>query len=297
MMARNSSPVSASDHAYTRRVSSGYAGSRSRRVCGCPVAVELVVVVGAGEWDDVDGCADPGRFEDVPLAVDGAEVDRDVAGEADDVAGLSLVPRDVDACLGHDVGGEPGAVEADFGSAGVVVAAAAAAPVVGAGAAAAAAPHVGHAENGEPGGEAFRDCGGGGFDGLAGQGWGDVGVARDGDVRAVRGDRNGGGFAAAGGAEVFGEQSEGVAVAVGAAFVAFAGVGGEAGRVGLVRGVGVKGCGGAVLDGDRPAAAPGFGDVPQDVAGLAFRVVDLGRVDSQQGHGLEHAEGLGPDTC
>ena len=50
--------------------------------------MELVVVVGSGERDDVDGCADPGGFEDVPLAVDGAEVDRDVSGEADDVAGL-----------------------------------------------------------------------------------------------------------------------------------------------------------------------------------------------------------------
>src|SRR5664280_2874336 len=265
MMARNSSPVSASDHAYTRRVSSGNAGSRSRRVCGCPVAVELVVVVGAGERDGVDGCADPGRFEDVPLPGDGAEVDRDVAGEADDVAGLSLVPRDgdaagalgagvvggVEACLGHDVGGETGAVEADLRSAGVVVAAAAAASVVGAGAAASAAPDVGHAEDGESGGESFRDGWGGGFDGRAGQGWGDVGVVGDGDVGAVRGDGDRGGFAAAGGAEVFGEQAEEVAVAVGAAGVAFAGVGGEAGRVGLVRGVGVQGCGGSVLDGDR----------------------------------------------
>src|SRR5664280_859097 len=241
MMARNSSPVSASDHAYTRRVSSGNAGSRSRRVCGCPVAVELVVVVGAGERDDVDGCADPGRFEDVPLAVVGAEVDRDVSGESDDVAGLSLVPRDgdaagalgagvvrgVEACLGHDVGGETGAVEADLRSAGVVVAAATSASVVGAGTGATATPHVGHAEYGEPGGETFRDGGLGSFDGLAGQGWGDVGVVGDGDVRAVRGDGDGGGFATAGGAEVFGEQAEEIAVAVGTAGVSFAGVGGE----------------------------------------------------------------------
>src|SRR5664279_899872 len=244
---------------------SSSSGGPSRRVCGCPVAVELVVVVGAGERDDVDGCADPGGFEDVPLAVDGAEVDRDVSGEADDVAGLSLVPRDGDAagslgagvvggleaCLGHDVAGETGAVEADLRSAGVVVAAAAAAPVVGSGAAATAAPHVRHAEDGEPCGKSLGYGGRGGFDGLAGQCWGDVGVVGDGDVRAVRGDGDRGGFAAAGGAEVFGEQPEEVPVAVGTALVSFAGVGGEAGRVGLVRRVGVKGCGGPVLDGDR----------------------------------------------
>src|SRR5664279_5004221 len=164
--------------------------SRSAAECpsSAPVAVQFGVVVGAGEGDDVDRCADPGGFQDVAGAVDGAEVDGDVAGEADDVAGLSLVPRDGDAAgtlaagvvrgaepgLGHDVGGEAGAVEADLGSAGVVVAAAAAASVVGAGAAAAAAPDVGHAEDGESGGEALGDGGGGGCDGFAGQGWGDV---------------------------------------------------------------------------------------------------------------------------
>ena len=43
--------------------------------------MQLGVVVGAGEWYDVDRCADPGGFQDVAGAVDGAEVDGDVAGK------------------------------------------------------------------------------------------------------------------------------------------------------------------------------------------------------------------------
>lgn len=54
-------------------------------------------MVGAGERDDVDGCADPGRLEDVPGSVDGAEVDGHVEGEADDVPRLPLVPGDAGA--------------------------------------------------------------------------------------------------------------------------------------------------------------------------------------------------------
>ena len=52
--------------------------------------MELRVVVGAGQRYDVDGGADPGGFQDVAGAVDGAEVDRDVAGETDDVTRHAL---------------------------------------------------------------------------------------------------------------------------------------------------------------------------------------------------------------
>ena len=58
-----------------------------------PVPPQDGVPVGAGQRDDVDGDADPGGFEDVRVSADGPEVDRDVAGEADDVAGLTLVPE------------------------------------------------------------------------------------------------------------------------------------------------------------------------------------------------------------
>jgi hypothetical protein len=58
----------------------------SRPTCSGPVAVKLVVVVvTSGEWYDVDRCSDPGGFQDVSLAIDGAEVDGHVAGEPDDV--------------------------------------------------------------------------------------------------------------------------------------------------------------------------------------------------------------------
>ena len=67
---------------------------------------------------------------------------------------------------------------------------------------------------------------------MSGQRGGDVGVVGDRHVRAARGDEDLGGFAAAGWAEVGLEQAEEVAVPVGAALVAFAGVGGQAGSVG-----------------------------------------------------------------
>ena len=80
------------------------------------------------------------------------------------------------------VGGETGAVEPDLGSAGVVVAAAAGAPVVRAGAVTAAAPHVGHAQGREPGGQALRDAGGRRLDGFPGHRRRDRRVVRDGDI-------------------------------------------------------------------------------------------------------------------
>src|SRR6478672_6701493 len=52
-----------------------------------PVPVQLRIVIAPGERDDVDGCADPGSFENVRVSVDFAQIDRDVAREADDVAG------------------------------------------------------------------------------------------------------------------------------------------------------------------------------------------------------------------
>ena len=54
---------------------------------GLVVAEHHRVVVGSGQRHDVDRGADPGGFQDVGGAVVGAEVDRDMAGEADDVAG------------------------------------------------------------------------------------------------------------------------------------------------------------------------------------------------------------------
>ena len=65
-----------------------------RTVCTRPAAVQLVVVVAAGEWDDVDGRAHPRGFEDVSGALDRAQVYRDMTLETDDVAWLALVPRD-----------------------------------------------------------------------------------------------------------------------------------------------------------------------------------------------------------
>src|SRR5664279_1309077 len=93
----------------------------SRSAAGsAPVAVQFRVEVGAGDGNDVDRCSDPGGFEDVAGAVDGAEVDGDVAGEADDVTGLPLLPghgraggslaggvvRGGETGLSHHVGGQ-----------------------------------------------------------------------------------------------------------------------------------------------------------------------------------------------
>ena len=54
--------------------------------------MQLRIVIAPGERDDVDRCADPGSFENVRGSVDFAQIDRDVARESDDVAGLTLIP-------------------------------------------------------------------------------------------------------------------------------------------------------------------------------------------------------------
>lgn len=56
--------------------------------------MELAVVVASGERDNVDGSADPGGFQDVPLAVDGAEVNRDMTREVDEITWFAQVPRE-----------------------------------------------------------------------------------------------------------------------------------------------------------------------------------------------------------
>src|SRR5664279_3557042 len=113
--------------------------------------------------------------------------------------------RGRESALDDDVRGEAGAVEPDGGAAGVELAAAAGAPVVWGGAVTAAAPHVRHAEDGEPGGESFGDAGGSGGQLVAAERCSDVRVVGDGDDRAVQGDGygtcrrpRGGGRAAAG---------------------------------------------------------------------------------------------------
>ena len=55
--------------------------------------MKLLIEGTSGDWDDVDGGADPGGFEDVPGAIDRAEIDGHVAGEAYDVPRLALFPR------------------------------------------------------------------------------------------------------------------------------------------------------------------------------------------------------------
>ena len=56
--------------------------------------MQLRIVIAPGERDDVDGCTDPGSFENVWGSVDFAQIDRDVAREAYDVAWWALVPAD-----------------------------------------------------------------------------------------------------------------------------------------------------------------------------------------------------------
>ena len=58
--------------------------------------------------DYMDRRANPGRFQDVPLAVDDTKVNRDVAGKADYVARLSLIPWEGNAAgaLGTGVVGD-----------------------------------------------------------------------------------------------------------------------------------------------------------------------------------------------
>src|SRR5664279_4057130 len=208
--------------------------SRSAAECpsSAPVAVQFGVVVGAGEGDDVDRCADPGGFQDVAGAVDGAEVDGDVAGEADDVPGLPLLPGDWGA-----------------------------GPYVGQ----AERVESGGQAGGDRGGRGCDGAAGHGRCDVGVVGDGDVRAGgRHRSAAAV-----GVGFAAAGGAEVLEEQVEEVAVAVGGAGVPGAGVGGQRRGVGLIRRVVVQRGGGLVGDGDWCSPATTFGDVPQNGDGLA----------------------------
>src|SRR6478609_2106472 len=99
-----------------------------------PVPPQDGVPVGAGQRDHVDGDAHPGGFEDVGRSADQPEVDGDVAGEPDEVAGDAGGVRDaragalrsgVPAGAGvaapdEDVVGQPGTVEPDEPPAGVV---------------------------------------------------------------------------------------------------------------------------------------------------------------------------------
>jgi hypothetical protein len=111
-----------------------------------PIPIHIGVVVVAGEWHHVDWDADLAGFEDV-CAVDAAEVEGDVPGEADEVTGLSLIPGDgvggvpLGGGVGPGVGGsggeqhvsgEAGVVPSDDALAGVECASAAGAAVVSA---------------------------------------------------------------------------------------------------------------------------------------------------------------------
>src|SRR6478609_4313956 len=152
----------------------------------------------------LNGDAHPGGFEDVGRSADQPEVDGDVAGEPDEVAGDAGGVRDARAgalrsgvpagagVAGFDVDvvGQPGAVETDEVLAGVVGAAAAGAPVGGFTAGAETpAPHVQAAEFGEPGGDAGGHPRGGRRDDLPSGGGVDERVVGDGDLDAVGQDR------------------------------------------------------------------------------------------------------------
>ena len=270
------------------------------------------VDIGAGQRNDLHRVPHPRGLQDVPDTSGSAQIHRDMAWEANDVAGQCPIPPDLltvrpltcgisgdrETGATQDECSQSRAVEPDLRPATVVLMTTACAPVVRARSRPTATPDVRLPQRGEPGQQPRRDrtCRRG--DGPAGQRRRHEPVGRDGHRRrcvrpdrrvATHIDRVGGDT---GGSEIPGEQEEEIAVSVRGTRIPTAGVGRHRGLVRLIGGVVVQRCRRGVRDRHRSGSTPGLHHVPQDVHCLTRPVaVPLG-IDPVPRPLLRHPVGL-----